>query len=113
MNDDEIRARTRAAIMAVWATNRHLYTERASALLQTAEAARESGMSPEARAAAADHAHKVAGAVGTFGYLEASQLAKAIERLLKGNAPLSPEQTTEFVALATELQARLAAEPEA
>lgn len=112
MNDDEIRARTRAAIMAVWVTNRHLYTERASALLETAEAAREAGLSPEARASAADHAHKVAGAVGTFGYLEASRLAKAIERLLKGHAPLSPDQATEFVALATELKARLAAEPE-
>jgi HPt (histidine-containing phosphotransfer) domain-containing protein len=113
MNDDEIRARTRAAIMAVWATNRNLYTERASALLKAAEAAREAGLSMEARAEAADHAHKVAGAVGTFGYLEASQVAKAIERLLKNHAPLSPEQAAEFVALATELKARLEAEPEA
>ena len=98
MNDDEIRARTRAAILAVWATNRGLYAERASALLQTAEASRAAGLSPEARAEAADHAHKVAGAVGTFGYLEASQLA---------------EQAQAFVALAAELKARLAAEPEA
>ncbi|MFN3430534.1 MAG: Hpt domain-containing protein [Candidatus Sericytochromatia bacterium] len=113
MNDDEIRARTRAAIMAVWATNRGLYAERASALSRTAEAARTAGLSPEARAEAADHAHKVAGAVGTFGYHEASRAAKAIERLLKGDAPLTPEQAQAFVALATELKARLAAEPEA
>lgn len=87
--EDDVRARTMAAIMAVWQGNKAVYIARVAALVRAAEALRAGALSPEARASAADEAHLVAGAVGSFGFPAASQAAKDMERLLRAERPLT------------------------
>lgn len=43
----------------------------------------------ETRRKAHEEAHKLAGSVGTFGYLEASRLARAVEELFESAGPIS------------------------
>ena len=45
----------------------------------------------ERRAQAAGESHKLAGSLGTFGFLEASRLARSMEQMLKQNGELRPE----------------------
>lgn len=92
MSDDDVQARTRQAIQAVWQANRAVYMARVAGLEAAAEAARSGALTPEAREAAADDAHKVAGAAGTFGFPEASRLAKAIEQLLNSDDPVDADR---------------------
>ena len=88
MNDD-IAERTRQAVMAVWQANKPVYVALVALILQ---AAAKDDLTPEERAAVAAEAHKVAGAVGTFGFKDASETAKAIEQLLDGNSRLDVDR---------------------
>lgn len=92
MSDDDVQARTRQAILAVWQANRPVYMARVANLEATIAAVRAGTLTPEARLEAASDAHKVAGAAGTFGFPEASRLAKAIEQLLDSDDPLDADR---------------------
>ncbi|MBE9000946.1 response regulator [Nostoc sp. LEGE 12447] len=52
-------------------------------------------------------AHKLAGSMGTFGYLEGSRLARKIEHLLLADFPLLADKISDFLQLVTKLQQEL------
>ncbi|HEX2189635.1 MAG TPA: response regulator, partial [Longimicrobiaceae bacterium] len=62
---------------------------------------------PQARRAAEREAHKLAGAVGSFGFAEGSRLAREAEELLGAAAPPGPEEAPRLAALAAALRVDL------
>jgi HPt (histidine-containing phosphotransfer) domain-containing protein len=106
MSDDDLAERTRQAIRGVWQVNRPVYLARVERMEAAAEAARAGTLELAQRREAEDDAHKVAGAVGTFGFPEASRLAKAFERELAGEEPVDGDR---LQALAAELRRALEA----
>lgn len=107
-DSEDVKTRTMAAIMAVWHANKPAYLERVELLARAAAALQAGALSPEARSEASGEAHKVAGAVGTFGYQEASRIAKDMERMLRGDQPLSASDGDRLAELAAELRRQLA-----
>ncbi|WAL61998.1 response regulator [Thermocoleostomius sinensis] len=60
---------------------------------------------------AAQEAHRLAGALGSFGYEAGSRLARSIEQLLIQDARLAPAQIAQFTELITQLKHELAKPP--
>jgi DNA-binding response OmpR family regulator len=75
------------------------------AVLEEVRIALESGnLQTELQQQALHEAHKLAGSMGTFGYAEGSQLARAIEHLLLENQILADDQITQFSQMVAALQ---------
>lgn len=104
---DDVRARTEAAIKAVWHANRPVYLARVALLAAAAAALQAGRLNAEGRAEAADEAHKVAGAAGTFGFPEASAIARQIEDMLRAEGPLPAAEGDRLAGLAEALRDRL------
>lgn len=104
---DDVHARTQAAIRAVWAANRPVYLARLAALEAAADALKSGALDMEARAAAVDEAHKIAGAAGTFGFPEVSAIAKQIEDLLRAEGPLEAADGDRLAGLAAAMRMHL------
>jgi HPt (histidine-containing phosphotransfer) domain-containing protein len=68
---------------------------------------RAGGLEPERRREAEHEAHKLAGSVGTFGFMQTGLLAKEAELLLEGDAPLDPAQVETLSQLVSALANRL------
>ena len=81
---DAIRAR-------IWEQTKEQTLARLDLLKQAFSDLSGSEFTPERRAQAASESHKLAGSLGTFGFLEASRLAQAMEQMLKQNDELKPE----------------------
>jgi diguanylate cyclase (GGDEF)-like protein len=99
-----VGAELHEAVAALWSRFRQANLERVQALADAAKALRAGALDDARREAARRAAHKLAGAAGTFGYLEGSRLARQAEQLLNG-AGLSAEPLEMIVA---ELQRELA-----
>lgn len=104
---DDVRARTEAAIKAVWCANRPVYLARVALLTAAAAALKAGRLSAEGRAEAADEAHKVAGAAGTFGFPEASAIARQIEAMLRAEGTLPAAAGDRLAGLAEALRDQL------
>jgi HPt (histidine-containing phosphotransfer) domain-containing protein len=104
---DDVHARTQAAIRAVWHANRPVYLARLAALEVAAEALKGGALDPAARMAAIDEAHKIAGAVGTFGFPAASAIAKQIEAMLRAESLLSAADGERMAGLAAAMREHL------
>jgi HPt (histidine-containing phosphotransfer) domain-containing protein len=102
---DDLARRTHDAIRAVWVANRDVYMGRVDVLVAAATAATNGTLTPDARLEAAEEAHKVAGAVGTFGFAEASAIAKRLEAALRADG--EPD-AAHLATLAAELRTALA-----
>ncbi|BAZ65619.1 MAG: response regulator [Pelatocladus maniniholoensis HA4357-MV3] len=63
------------------------------------------------RERAKEEAHRLAGALGTFGYAKGSELARAIEHLFSDQSKLGEQQFTQFLQLLTQLQQEIAKPP--
>ena len=91
---DETRPDPDAALAArmagLWERFRGTMLERVVTLEEATVGLMEGTLSPELRAAAAGDAHKLAGSLGTFGFMEATERARALELLLDGEEPLEP-----------------------
>jgi DNA-binding response OmpR family regulator len=70
-------------------------------------------LSPEQQERAKVEAHKLVGGLGTFGYAKGSEIARAIEHLLKNNSLLEQRQTTRFSQLLADLKQEIALPPTA
>jgi diguanylate cyclase (GGDEF)-like protein len=95
--------------MAVlWDKFRDGMFRRVDAVDEAALALLEGRLDEEVRRAAEREAHKLAGAVGTFGFTEASRLAREAELMLEGTRPLTPAEVLRLseitVALRRELE---------
>jgi DNA-binding response OmpR family regulator/HPt (histidine-containing phosphotransfer) domain-containing protein len=79
------------------------------AVLEAAARSLQDGhLSPEQRHTTRTEIHKLAGGLGTFGYAEASNVAKAIEELLDHQEPESTQFADEFFQLFQALKRELA-----
>jgi HPt (histidine-containing phosphotransfer) domain-containing protein len=100
-----------AAIAALWADARDRALERV-AVVEAAVAALGAGtLDPEAAADATSEAHKLAGALGTFGMPAGTTHARAIERALAAGA--TPDEAPALAEEAAALRAVVAAGPPA
>jgi len=99
------------AIYQVWRRVKPKALQRIETIEQGANAVSD-GNNPEQRRMARTEAHKLAGSLGTFGYRYGSQLARAIEQLLTGDAPLLEDELTRLWQSIAELRQQLDREPE-
>jgi diguanylate cyclase (GGDEF)-like protein len=77
---------------AIWERSRDVILERVAAMERAAIALQAGVLSDAARRTAQREAHKLAGAAGTFGFWNSSELAREVEQLLRGTAPISPDR---------------------
>jgi HPt (histidine-containing phosphotransfer) domain-containing protein len=77
-----------AAVLAqMWQKNRPILEERLETLERASAAAASGGLSGELRKEAAQAAHKLAGALGMYGYDEGTNIAREIDALLSSDVP--------------------------
>jgi diguanylate cyclase (GGDEF)-like protein len=100
----------KSAVRAIWERSRDAIMQRVASLEAAAQSAANGALTAEARRAAEREAHKLAGAIGTFGFWNASALAKEAEHLLQGDAPLTPPDLLQLSTLTTQLRQQLDAE---
>jgi HPt (histidine-containing phosphotransfer) domain-containing protein len=80
-------------IAAIWAQNRSSFRERIDLLDRAAEELSDTRtLDPELRAEATSVSHKLAGALGMFGYTEATEIARRIELDLENPGLPQPER---------------------
>lgn len=91
-----------AAIAAIWDRSKPIMRERVAHVDGAAAALRAGPLDPAVREEATRAAHQLAGSLGSFGMLEGSDAARALEQLLRPDRP--PEPTADAVdALLAEL----------
>ncbi|HEU0052228.1 MAG TPA: response regulator, partial [Longimicrobium sp.] len=101
------------AVAGVWERFRDAVLARVDAVEGAALAVLEGRLDEETRRAAEREAHKLAGSVGTFGFLDGSRLARDAETLLAGAAPLGQAEALRLADLAVALRAELTRPPAA
>jgi diguanylate cyclase (GGDEF)-like protein len=104
-------ADAQAALAAIWAQNRPTMLERVEVLDRAACALDGEGLDDALAGAALDAAHQLAGAVGTFGYREATERAREAEAILRGTATLTGSDASRLRGLAASLRSELAHDP--
>lgn len=104
----------RAALDRIWQRSREAALERVGILEAAAKSLGAGTISADERREAERNAHKLAGAVGTFGFWQASTLAREAETLLEGTTPISNAGVQRLGIIASEIRRRLTTEsPEA
>jgi HPt (histidine-containing phosphotransfer) domain-containing protein len=98
------------AVAGVWQQAAAAYAERARAIRQALVSLGERALSEDERRAAEQHAHTLAGSLGTFGLERGSRLAENLRSALADEG-LAPEQSERLVSLASELQQEIAGGP--
>lgn len=96
-----------AALAALWEKFREGTFRRVAVLDQAALALREGRLDDKLRRSAEREAHKLSGAAGTFGFAEATRLAREAEQMLEGSGPLTPPQVLRLGELAAALRREL------
>jgi HPt (histidine-containing phosphotransfer) domain-containing protein len=91
----------------LWAKSRGHVLARVAAIQAAAVALQAGTLSLEERAAAESEAHKLAGVAGTFGYWDATELAREAEGLLDGTEAISDEGCRRLAAIAVLLKEQL------
>ncbi len=99
------------AVRKAWERFRGPVTARVDAVEQAAIAVLEGGLGEEERRHAEREAHKLAGSVGTFGFAQGSRIAREVEGLLGGSAPLGQAEALRLTDLAVALRRELARPP--
>lgn len=103
------------ALVALWERFKDAHLARLTVLEQAATALLDDALESDLRHQAEAEAHKIAGSVGTFGFIEGSRLAREVECLLQGSAPLRKAEVLRLselvVALRKELERSPAAPP--
>ena len=96
-----------SAIAAIWERHRSKYRDRLAAIEQAIAAIKQNTLNPDLHNAALHEAHTLAGSLGSFGFRDASQQARIIEKELKRDRP----QITNLTAPLQALQRILADSP--
>lgn len=97
-----------AEVMAtLWERYKGAMTARMSVIEGATRRLLDGELSDSERKKAHAEAHKLAGSIGTFGYLEASRLAREIEELLDRQGPLGDGEAAQLSVLAARLRAEV------
>jgi hypothetical protein len=94
-------------IRKVWARRKGNVLARVDVLEHAAAALRAGRLDPRLHAEAYSEAHKLAGAVGTFGFARASELALDAERMLGREEPLSRHEGAWLATVVAEMREEL------
>jgi len=89
------------------------FAQQVTVLEQAKIALSEGNLSEVLRQSAGQEAHKLAGGLGTFGYPQGSNLARAIEDMLMDGTPLGREEALRLDRLVADLQQELKKPPAA
>ncbi|HEX6750791.1 MAG TPA: response regulator [Longimicrobium sp.] len=108
---DARRAGLADAVRQAWERFRGAVMERVDAVESAAAAILEGGLDEARRRHAEREAHKLAGSVGTFGFAHGSRLAREIEILLQGSAPVGQAEALKLTDLAVALRRELEKPP--
>ncbi|MBD2438889.1 response regulator [Nostoc sp. FACHB-110] len=106
------RQRAIAAIHKTLERYQHTFTPRLTILEQTAQALHQQQLSSEFRRKAELEAHKLAGTLGSFGYVAGSKLAQAIEHLLIKKEALTSKDALQLSQLVKQLKQLLSQSPQ-
>jgi diguanylate cyclase (GGDEF)-like protein len=107
VSDDSLRA----AVRAIWERSRDAIMQRVVALEDASRAAVSGELEAEMRRSAQREAHKLAGAVGTFGFWRASALAKEAEAILEGDDAITSPNALRLSSLTASIREHLSDEP--
>ncbi|HEX2202054.1 MAG TPA: Hpt domain-containing protein, partial [Longimicrobium sp.] len=105
------RGEVAAAVATVWARFRDAVMARVDSVEGAAIGVLQGTLDAETRRHAEREAHKLAGSVGTFGFAEASRIAREVETLLQGSAPLGQADALRLTDAAVALRRELARPP--
>lgn len=83
----DLEDKTTALLAKLWVKNRPIIEERLATLDRASAAAASGGLNGDLRKEAASTAHKLAGALGMYGYDEGTQIAREIDALLSSEVP--------------------------
>ena len=75
-------------LASVWKRSLPLVRQRLALLSRTAQQAEAGELTQSARREAAETAHKLAGSLGMFGYLDGTEIARQLEILLEAEGPV-------------------------
>ncbi|GAB4241730.1 MAG: hypothetical protein Kow00121_67830 [Elainellaceae cyanobacterium] len=101
---DQIGQQTLTAIAGVWQRFQPRVREQVSVLEQAATALSAQALTPDLRQQAEREAHTLAGSLGTFGFEQASQLARTIEQQWQSSDRLSSKQIQQLQQLTARLR---------
>jgi chemotaxis protein histidine kinase CheA len=90
MVTEDAAAKIAARLRELWRTSKPTVLERMTALHTACSSLVQNPGDAEARLAGLEAAHKLAGVLGIFGMPQGSEIASAIEALLKAGETLSP-----------------------
>jgi DNA-binding response OmpR family regulator len=93
---DPSDSRRQEATRVLWQRKLPQTLARVACLEETATALLEGRLEPDLRARASRAAHQLAGSIGSFGFVEASGRARAVEQRLRGDAPLEDPAVLEL-----------------
>ena len=96
-----------SALAAIWERSRDTIIGRVEILESAASALLDAPLSDDVRRAAESAAHKLAGAVGTFGFWDASVIAREAELILQGDDPIAPASAIKLSSIAAQLRRQL------
>ncbi len=100
------------AVMAgLWEQFKDTFAEQVNGLEQAAIALTYSQLTADQQQHARQDAHKLAGSLGTFGYHQASAIARTIELMIEPDTPLQPNQAPQILQLVRSLQTELSDAP--
>ncbi|HET7229577.1 MAG TPA: response regulator [Longimicrobium sp.] len=105
------RADVAAAVSQLWARARGAMLQRVEVLERAARAASDGRLNGALRQQATDEAHRLAGALGTFGLPEGSRLARAAEARFGGGVFLKPADGAELASTAARLRQAIEQRP--
>ena len=101
------RTQVEAALAGVWERARMSVVARLDAVERAIVALMDGILSPDDRREAEAEAHRLAGALGTFGSADGTRLARQIELVLGGGAPLTRPDGARLARLAASLRAEV------
>jgi DNA-binding response OmpR family regulator/HPt (histidine-containing phosphotransfer) domain-containing protein len=104
LDKHSIRQQTQAALAEVWQKFNQQNSDRLSTLKQAAIASTENRLTHELRQRARQAAHSLAGALGVFGFVTGSGLAKDIEHQLTAALPNNQLEKQHLADLVTTLE---------
>jgi HPt (histidine-containing phosphotransfer) domain-containing protein len=101
------QARVKALVARIWEQKKHLTLNSVAAIERASSALIAGLLTPELRGQAAIESHKLAGALGTFGFPEGSRLSRLMEGILTKEADLNCEDGELLAELVQQLRREL------